>query len=139
MEQAPFAARVGFLSVRMGWIVAAIGADADDLSDGAREGFEKIATLYPAAPWKIESGHLRSGRERLEQLTGRSWADVDLSPAAVKADHDALASNSALAERGGLTAALVAFLGVCADHGLGLEGGEGARAMRPTPKIERSL
>jgi hypothetical protein len=48
-----------------------------------------------------------------------------------------LSANGALAERGGLTAAIVAFLQVCARHGLGLEGGEGARAMRPTPKIER--
>ncbi len=121
----------------MGWIVAAIGADSDDLPAGAREGFQKIAGAFPAAPWKIESGHLRSGRERLEQLTGRNWAQVDLSAEGVKADYDALASNAALCERGGLTAALVAFLEVCASHGLGLEGGEGARAMRPTPKIQR--
>jgi len=119
----------------MGWIVAAIGADSDDLPASAREAFQKIAAAFPAAPWKIESGHLRSGRERLEQLTGRNWAKVDLAPEAVMADYEALAANSALSERTGLTAALVAFLEVCARHGLGLEGGEGARAMRPTPSL----
>ena len=66
-----------------------------------------------------------------------SWAEVDLSPEAVKADYEVLAQNGALQEKGGLTAALLAFLEVCARHGLGLEGGEGARAMRPTPKIQR--
>jgi hypothetical protein len=121
----------------MGWIVAAIGADSDDLPRGAAGEFQRIAAAFPAAPWKIESGHLRSGRERLEQLTGRSWAEVDLSPEAVKADYEMLAQNGALQEKGGLTAALLAFLEVCARHGLGLEGGEGARAMRPTPKIQR--
>ena len=121
----------------MAWIVAAIGADSDDLPRGAAEQFQRIANTYPAAPWKIETGHLRSGRERLEQLTGRSWAEVDMTAEAVKADCDALNANGSLAERGGLTAALVAFLEVCARHGLGLEGGEGARAMRPTPKIQR--
>jgi hypothetical protein len=121
----------------MGWIVAAIGADSGDLPKGAADEFQRIAAVFPAAPWKIESGHLRSGRERLEQLTGRSWAEVDLPAEAVKADYDMLAQNGALSERGGLTAALVAFLEVCARHGLGLEGGEGARAMRPTPKIQR--
>ncbi len=121
----------------MGWIVAAIGADSDDLPRGAAQEFQRIAATYPAAPWKIESGHLRSGRERLEQLTGRSWAEVDLAAEQVKADYDALMTNSALVDRGGLTGALVAFLEVCAKHGLGLEGGEGARAMRPIPKIQR--
>src|ERR1700761_8053694 len=120
----------------MGWIVAAIGADDGRLPKEAAEAFQRIAALYPAAPWKIESGHLRSGRERLEQLTGRSWAEVDMTAEAVREDARALANNSALAERGGLTAALVAFLQVCADHGLALEGGEGARAMRPTPKVQ---
>ncbi len=121
----------------MGWIVAAIGADSGDLPRGAPEGFQRIANVFPAAPWKIESGHLRSGRDRLEQLTGRSWAEVDLTPEAVRADYEAISANGAQAERTGLTAALVAFLEVCARHGLGLEGGEGARAMRPTPKIQR--
>ncbi|MDB5458562.1 MAG: hypothetical protein JWO72_303 [Caulobacteraceae bacterium] len=121
----------------MGWIVAAFGADSDDLPAGAVQGFQRIAASFPAAPWKIESGHLRSGRDRLEQLTGRSWAEVDMTAEAVKADYDALAANAALAERGGLTGALIAFLEVCARHNLGLEGGEGARAMRPTPKIQR--
>ena len=121
----------------MGWIVAAIGADSDDLPRGAAQEFHRIAAAYPAAPWKIESGHLRSGRERLEQLTGRSWAEVDLGADQVKADYEALIANAALADRGGLTGALVAFLEVCAKHVLGLEGGEGARAMRPTPKIQR--
>jgi hypothetical protein len=36
-----------------------------------------------------------------------------------------------------LTAALVAFLEGCARHRLGLEGGEGARAMSPTPMTSR--
>jgi hypothetical protein len=121
----------------MGWIVAAVGADSETLPRQAAEEFRRIAAAYPAAPWKIESGHLRSGRERLEQLTGRSWGVVDMTPEAVRADVEALAANAALADRGGLTAALVAFLQVCARHGLGLEGGEGARAMRPTPKVER--
>jgi hypothetical protein len=121
----------------MGWIVAAVGADNDQLPEGAAEEFRRIAAVFPAAPWKIETGHLRSGRERLEQLTGRSWGQVDLSAEVVRQDYELLSANAALSERGGLTAALVAFLEVCARHGLGLEGGEGARAMRPTPKIER--
>ncbi len=122
----------------MGWIVAAVGADSDELPVGAIEEFRQIATAFPAAPWKIETGHLRSGRERLEQITGRSWAHVDLSPDGVREDYELLSANAALSERGGLTGALIAFLKVCARHGLALEGGEGARAMRPTPKIERS-
>lgn len=121
----------------MGWIVAAIGADSDDLPAGASKGFQRIAAAFPAAPWKIETGHLRGGRDRLEQLTGRSWAEVDLPPEAVKADYDALAANAALTEGGGLTAALIAYLEVCARYKLGLEGGEGARAMRPTPRVNR--
>ncbi len=120
----------------MGWIVAAVGADSDDLPEGAAEAFRQIATVYPAAPWKIDTGHLRSGRERLEQITGRSWAEVDLTAEAVVEDARLLANNASLSERGGLTASLVAFLQVCADYGLGLEGGEGARAMRPTPKVQ---
>jgi hypothetical protein len=123
----------------MGWIVAAVGADSDDLPAGAAQGFQRIAATFPAAPWKIETGHLRSGRERLEQLTGRSWAEVDLPAELVKADYDALAANVSLSERGGLTAALIAYLEVCARFKLGLEGGEGARAMRPTPKIKRAV
>jgi hypothetical protein len=55
----------------------------------------------------------------------------------VKADYEMLSANGELAQGGGLTAALIAFLQVCARYGLGLEGGEGARAMRPTPKIQR--
>ena len=123
----------------MGWIVAAVGADSDDLPSGAAQGFQRIAAAFPAAPWKIETGHLRSGRERLEQLTGRSWAEVEMSAEAVKADYDLLAANAALSGGGGLTAALIAYLEVCARFNLGLEGGEGARAMRPTPKVQRSL
>jgi len=123
----------------MGWIVAAIGADSDDLPKGAAEGFQRIAAAFPAAPWKIETGHLRSGRDRIEQLTGRSWADVDLSAEAVKADYDLLSANAALTERGGLTAALIAYLQVCASHQLGLEGGEVARALRPTRTAQRAL
>lgn len=121
----------------MGWIVAAVGADDGRLPQAAAEEFRRIAAAYPAAPWKIETGHLRSGRERLEQITGRSWARVELSPEAVQEDVNLLKANAALTERGGLTAALVAFLEVCARHRLGLEGGEGARAMRPTPAVGR--
>jgi len=121
----------------MGWIVAAVGADDGRLPKGAAEEFQRIAALYPAAPWKIETGHLRSGRERLEQLTGRSWAHVDLPPEAVQEDVNTLSANATLTEKGGLTASLVAFLEVCARHKLGLEGGEGARAMRPTPAVIR--
>ncbi|HEY4029519.1 MAG TPA: hypothetical protein VGM25_04195 [Caulobacteraceae bacterium] len=116
----------------MGWIVAAVGADDGRLPQEAVEEFRKIAATYPAAPWKIETGHLRSGRERLEQITGRSWAHVDLTADAVRHDVDTLKANAALQERGGLTAALIAYLEVCARHELGLEGGEGARAMKPT-------
>ncbi len=119
----------------MGWIVAAIGADDDQLPAGAVEEFRKIAEHFPAAPWKIETGHLRSGRERLEQITGHAWGQVDMTAQAVREDYEVLAANAALVERGGLTAALVAFLEVCTRHGLGLEGGDGARAMRPTPKV----
>ena len=121
----------------MGWIIAAVGADDGQLPPAAAKEFRLIAAAYPAAPWKIETGHLRSGRERLEQLTGRSWAQVDLSPEAVRLDVEALSANTELAGRGGLTASLVAFLGVCARHHLGLEGGEGARAMRPSPTAPR--
>lgn len=113
----------------MGWIVAAVGVDGK-LPLAAEQEFRRIAAVYPAAPWKIETGHLRSGRERLEQITGRSWADVDLTPDAVRQDVEAIAANPALSERGGLNASLIAFLNVCARHRLGLEGGEGARAMR---------
>jgi hypothetical protein len=121
----------------MGWIVAAIGADDGRLPQSAVEEFRRIAATYPAAPWKIETGHLRSGRERLEQLTGRSWAHVDLSAEAVLQDVETLRANSTLQERGGLTAALIAYLEVCARHRLGLEGGEGARAMKPTALAPR--
>src|ERR1700761_8577493 len=122
----------------MGWIVAAVGADDGRLPKEAAEEFQRIAALYPAAPWKIETGHLRSGRDRLEQITGRSWAHVDLTPEAVQEDVELLRANAALTEKGGLTASLVAFLEVCARHRLGLEGGEGARAMRPTsPAVTR--
>lgn len=121
----------------MGWIVAAIGADDGRLPQEAVEEFRKIAATYPAAPWKIETGHLRSGRERLEQITGRSWAHVDMPADAVRHDVEVLKANAALQERGGLTAALIAYLEVCARHELGLEGGEGARAMKPTALAPR--
>ena len=121
----------------MGWIVAAMGADDGRLPPSAVEEFRKIAATYPAAPWKIETGHLRSGRERLEQITGRSWAHVELSAEAVHQDVETLKSNATLQERGGLTAALIAFLEVCARHELALEGGEGARAMKPTALAPR--
>ena len=115
----------------MGWIIAAIGSDNGPLPPAAMQEFRRIATAYPAAPWKIETGHLRSGRERLEQITGRSWAEVDLTPEAVVKDLEAITAHPASTEGGGLTASLIAFLDVCARHRLGLEGGEGARAMRP--------
>jgi hypothetical protein len=121
----------------MGWIVAAIGADDGRLPEEAVEEFRKIAATYPAAPWKIETGHLRSGRERLEQITGRSWAHVDLSAEAVHHDVETLKANSSLQQGGGLTAALIAYLDVCDRYQLGLEGGEGARAMKPTPMAPR--
>src|SRR5665213_1657530 len=121
----------------MGWIVAAVGADDGRLPKAAAEEFHRIAAQYPAAPWKIETGHLRSGRERLEQITGRSWAHVDLTSEAVQEDVNTLRANATLTEKGGLTASLVAFLEVCARNKLGLEGGEGARAMRPTPAVTR--
>jgi hypothetical protein len=121
----------------MGWIVAAVGADDGRLPQSAVDEFRRIAAAYPAAPWKIETGHLRSGRERLEQITGRSWAHVDLTPEAVLQDVEVLKANAALQERGGLTAALIAYLEVCARHQLGLEGGEGARAMKPTALAPR--
>ncbi|MGZ3275575.1 MAG: hypothetical protein ACXU82_03470 [Caulobacteraceae bacterium] len=121
----------------MGWIVAAVGADDGRLPQSAIEEFRAIAAAYPAAPWKIETGHLRSGRERLEQITGRSWTRVDMSAEAVREDVETLKANAALQERGGLTAALIAFLEVCARHQLGLEGGEGARAMKPTALATR--
>jgi hypothetical protein len=121
----------------MAWIVAAVGADDGRLPPSAAEEFRRIAAAYPAAPWKIETGHIRSGRERLEQITGRSWGHVDLTPDQVREDVDLLKANAALTERGGLTAALVAFLEVCARHRLGLEGGEGARAMSPSKPVAR--
>lgn len=119
----------------MAWIVGAVGASEDRLPQGAVEEFRRIAAAYPAAPWKIETGHLRSGRERLEQITGRSWAEVDLTADAVREDVELLTANDALKERGGLTAALIAFLEVCVRHRLGLEGGEGARMMKATPRV----
>ena len=121
----------------MGWIVAAVGADDGGLPQEALEEFRQIAAAYPAAPWKIETGHLRSGRERLEQITGRSWARVDMPAEAVLQDVETLRANTALQERGGLTASLIAFLEVCARHQLALEGGEGARAMKPTALAPR--
>jgi hypothetical protein len=123
----------------MGWIVAAVRPEGGYLSPEAEAEFRQIASTYPAAPWKIETGHLRGGRERLEQITGRSWAEVDLPAEAVRQEFELLSANAALAERGGLTAALLAFLGVCARYGLSLEGGEGARAMRPAPIVERPI
>lgn len=121
----------------MGWIVAAVGADDGQLPRQALEDFRRIAASYPAAPWKIETGHLRSGRERLEQLTGRSWAEVDMTAEAVREAAAALSANEELTGRGGLTAALITFLEICARHRLGLEGGEGARAIRPAQAASR--
>ena len=115
----------------MGWIIAAVGSLPEGVPQRALDEFRQIAAVFPAAPWKIETGHLRGGRERLEQITGRSWADIDFTAEDVRGEYQKLIADSELRERNGLTAALVAFLEVCSRHQLGLAGGEGARSLRP--------
>jgi hypothetical protein len=113
----------------MVWIVAAVPS-TDDLPEDAAADFHEVAKNNPAAPWRLETGHLRAGREILEEMTGRSWEEVDLAPDEVKADYEVIKAKSEAFGRRGLGSALVGFLEVCAKHGFGLEGGVGARKMR---------
>jgi hypothetical protein len=114
----------------MSWIVAAVKEDAgEELPDAAVIDFREVAKANPAAPWKLETGHLRAGREFLEERTGRSWAEVDLKPDEVREVLDTLSAQSK-APAQGLGAAVVGFLEVCVRHGFSLEGGVGARRMR---------
>lgn len=113
----------------MAWIIAAVG-ETEELPEDAAADFRQIAKANPAAPWRLETGHLRGGRELLEEMTGRSWDEVDLAPDEVQADFETLKDRSDLTSRPGLPAALVAFIGVCAKHGFRLEGGSGARRMK---------
>jgi hypothetical protein len=115
----------------MSWIIAAVGTEPGVLPQGALDAFRQIADTYPAAPWKIENGHLRGCRERLEELSGHSWADVALSADDVQQEFRRLATAEGASQPRGLTLALLAFLEVCATHGLALQGGEGARIMPP--------
>ena len=112
----------------MAWIVAAL-TDQGDLPDDAAADFKAVAKENPAAPWRIETGHLRGGRDLLEQMTGRSWEEVDLTPDEVRAMYESLSGEDRPAGPG-MASAVIAFLGVCAKHGFGLEGGVGARRMR---------
>lgn len=115
----------------MSWIVAAVKDDAGtELPPEAVTDFHTVAKANPAAPWKLETGHLRAGREFLEEKTGRSWAEVELSPDEVREVLDAVSSAEAAPAQQGLGAAVVGFLEVCVRHGFGLEGGVGARRMR---------
>jgi hypothetical protein len=120
----------------MSWIVSAVGAEPGVLPQGALDGFRLIAGTYPAAPWKIENGHLRGCRARLEEISGHSWGDVALSPDQVQEEYRMASATDAAARPSGLTFALLAFLEVCATHRLSLQGGEGARLMPPTPRME---
>jgi hypothetical protein len=113
----------------MVWIVAAL-ADTDELPEEAVAEFREVAKAIPAAPWRLETGHLRGGRELLEEMTGRSWEEVDLTPEQVRQDYETLTADERYQKSTGLTAALLGFLGVCARHGFALEGGLGARRMR---------
>lgn len=114
----------------MSWIVAAVKDDAGaELPEEAATDFRDVAKANPAAPWKLETGHLRAGREFLEEKTGRSWAEVDLGPDEVREVYDALSDGEKKPVQG-LGAAVVGFLEVCVRHGFGLEGGVGARRMR---------
>jgi hypothetical protein len=115
----------------MGWIVAAVQDDATaELPIEAEADFKAVAKANPAAPWKLETGHLRAGRELLEEMTGRSWEEVDLAPEEVREVYETLSGDERVARGQGLAAAVVGFLGVCAQHGFRLEGGSGARRMR---------
>ena len=127
----------------MAWIVAAVGADDGRLPQAAVEEFRRIAALYPAAPWKIETGHLRSGRERLEQITGRSWQRVELSAEAVREDVETLLANAALASPG--MQAAVPRMTIAARQGLGamrkplwLIYGARDALVRAEPSLERA-
>lgn len=114
----------------MGWIVAAIQDDsAAELPEDAQDDFKRVAKDNPAAPWKLETGHLRAGRELLEEMTGRSWEEVDFDPQDVKQIYAEL-TNETAPVRQGLASAVIGFLEVCARHGFRLEGGSGARRMR---------
>lgn len=114
----------------MGWIVAAVQDDAaTELPEAAQDDFKQVAKDNPAAPWKLETGHLRAGRELLEEMTGRSWEEVDLAPEEVREVYESLSERQGNV-RQGLAAAVVGFLGVCARYGFRLEGGSGARRMR---------
>lgn len=113
----------------MAWIVAAV-AETAELPFEATEDFHAVAKANPSAPWRLETGHLRTGRELLEEMTGRSWAEVDLTPEDVKADYAALTADDRFRSQSGIAAAVIDFIGVCARYGFGLEGGVGARRMR---------
>src|SRR5690606_21899269 len=123
--------RTGGVRIPMGWIVAAIQDDsAAELPHEAEADFKEVAKANPAAPWKLETGHLRAGRELLEEMTGRSWEEVDLTPEEVREVYENLSNDERAGARHGLAAAIVGFLEVCARHGFRLEGGSGARRMR---------
>jgi len=113
----------------MAWIVAAL-ADTAELPEDAAADFQEVAKSHPAAPWRLETGHLRGGRELLEEMTGRSWEEVDLTPDEVKALFEMVSADERFQGRPGMAAAVIAFLGVCSRRGFGLEGGIGARRMR---------
>jgi hypothetical protein len=113
----------------MTWIVAA-ATETPDLPEDAVSDFKEVAKANPAAPWRLETGHLRGGRELLEEMTGRSWEEVDMTADEVKTVYETLHGDDRYRVRPGMASAVIAFLGVCAKHGFGLEGGVGARRMR---------
>ncbi len=114
----------------MSWIIAAVAPKSGELPAKALAEFRHIGSALPCAPWKIESGDLRSGQERLEEITGRSWNDIALTADEVKAEYERLKAEEGLQDPKGITAVILAFFEVCARHGLAMEGGEGARVMR---------
>lgn len=113
----------------MAWIIAAV-SDGPDLPEEAVADFRDVAKANPAAPWRLETGHLRGGRDLLEEMTGRSWEEIELTPEEVRADYEAVKDSGPTTGRPGMAAAVIAFLGVCAKHGFGIEGGVSARRMR---------
>ena len=113
----------------MAWIIAAV-SDGPDLPEEAVADFREVAKANPAAPWRLETGHLRGGRELLEEMTGRSWEEIELTPDEVRADYEAMKASETYSARPGMAAAVIAFLGVCSKHGFGIEGGVAARRMR---------
>jgi hypothetical protein len=115
----------------MSWIVSAVGAQPGVLPQSALDGFRRIADTYPSAPWKIEHGHLRGCRDRLEELSGHSWGDVSMSAEQVKEELHQMTAAGAAARPSGLTQSLLACLEICAAHKLALQGGEGARVLPP--------